>query len=54
MTSATESALASMRAAGLPEQEAQEWSDAFPVTTGEYESDASALRRLLAPVDDSP
>ena len=30
-----------MRAAGLPEQAAQEWSDAFPVTTGEYESDAS-------------
>jgi thioesterase DpgC len=40
MTSATESALASMRAAGLPEQEAQEWSEAFPATTGEYESDA--------------
>ena len=41
MTSATESALTSIRAAGLPEQEAQEWSDAFPVTTGEYESDAN-------------
>ncbi len=41
MTSATESALTSIRAAGLPEQEAQEWSDAFPVTTGAYESDAN-------------
>ena len=41
MTSAIEAPLAPMRAAGLPEQAAQEWSDAFPVTTGEYESDAS-------------
>jgi (3,5-dihydroxyphenyl)acetyl-CoA 1,2-dioxygenase len=40
MTSATEFALASIRAAGLPEQAAQEWSDAFPVRAGEYESDA--------------
>jgi (3,5-dihydroxyphenyl)acetyl-CoA 1,2-dioxygenase len=40
MTSATESALASVRLAGLPEQEAQEWFDAFPVRLGEYESDA--------------
>jgi thioesterase DpgC len=29
-----------MRAAGLPEQEAREWSESFPVTTGEFESDA--------------
>ena len=40
MTSATRSALASLRAAGLPEQEAQEWSAAFPAGTGEYESSA--------------
>ena len=40
MTSATESALAAMRVAGLPEQEAQEWSDAFPAGTGEYDFDA--------------
>ena len=40
MTSATESALALVRAAGLPDEEAREWSDAFPATTGEYESDA--------------
>ena len=40
MTSATESALALMRAAGLPDEEAREWSDAFPAATGEYESDA--------------
>jgi (3,5-dihydroxyphenyl)acetyl-CoA 1,2-dioxygenase len=40
MTLATESALAAMRVAGLPEQEAQEWSDAFPTGTGEYEFDA--------------
>jgi (3,5-dihydroxyphenyl)acetyl-CoA 1,2-dioxygenase len=38
MTSPTASA--SLRAAGLPEREAQEWSEAFPATTGEYESDA--------------
>jgi (3,5-dihydroxyphenyl)acetyl-CoA 1,2-dioxygenase len=41
MTSVTESVRASMRAAGLPEQEAQEWSVGFPATTGDYESDAS-------------
>jgi thioesterase DpgC len=40
MTSAMESALASMRAAGLPEHDAQEWSAAFPAGTGEYEPDA--------------
>jgi (3,5-dihydroxyphenyl)acetyl-CoA 1,2-dioxygenase len=41
MTAATEPALASIRAAGLPEQEAREWSEALPTRTGEYESDAS-------------
>ena len=57
MTSATHSALASMRAAGLPDDDAREWSEAFPVTTGEFEADArgasafwrrsaSLLRRL--------
>jgi (3,5-dihydroxyphenyl)acetyl-CoA 1,2-dioxygenase len=40
MMAATESALASIRAAGLPEQEAQEWCAAIPAVTGEYESDA--------------
>ena len=40
MTSATHSALASMRAAGLPEDDAREWSESFPVTTGEFEADA--------------
>ena len=39
MTPATESALASVRAAGLPGHEAQEWSVALPANTGEYESD---------------
>jgi enoyl-CoA hydratase/carnithine racemase len=59
MTSATESALASIRAAGLPEQEAREWFDALPARTGEYESDSrdygafwhrsAALLRTLPP-----
>ena len=40
MTSATESGLAPLRAAGLPEQEAREWSESFPITTGELEADA--------------
>ena len=40
MTSAAESALARLRIAGLPHEEAQEWSDAFPAATGECESDA--------------
>jgi (3,5-dihydroxyphenyl)acetyl-CoA 1,2-dioxygenase len=40
MTSATQSALASMRAAGLSEHDAQEWSAGRPVGTGDYESDA--------------
>jgi thioesterase DpgC len=42
MTSATESALAPLRAAGLPDNDAREWSASFPATTGEYESDARA------------
>jgi len=59
MTPATESALASMRAAGLPDEEAREWSEAFPAATGAYESDArrhsdfwrrsAALLRRLPP-----
>jgi thioesterase DpgC len=32
--------LASLRAAGLPDHEAQEWSGSFPAEGGEYESDA--------------
>jgi (3,5-dihydroxyphenyl)acetyl-CoA 1,2-dioxygenase len=40
MTSATESAVASMRVAGLSEQETREWSGALPTKAGEYESDA--------------
>jgi thioesterase DpgC len=57
MTSATESALGSLRAAGLPQQEAQEWSAGLPAGAGAYESDngrygafwrrsAALLRRL--------
>ena len=42
MTPATESALARLRAAGLPGQAAQEWSASFPATSGEYESDVRA------------
>jgi thioesterase DpgC len=44
MTSATESALASMCAAGLPDQEAREWSESFPVVAGQFESDAQECR----------
>jgi thioesterase DpgC len=40
MTSTTESALKPLCAAGLPELEAREWSESFPVATGEFESDA--------------
>jgi (3,5-dihydroxyphenyl)acetyl-CoA 1,2-dioxygenase len=40
MTSTTESAGASMRAAGLPEQAAREWSHAVPTEIGGYEQDA--------------
>ena len=52
-------ALASLRAAGLPEQEAQAWSEAIPAGSGDYESDArrygafwrqsTALRGRLPP-----
>jgi len=59
MTPPTESALAPMRAAGLPDEEAREWSDALPAAPGEYESDArrygafwrrsAALLRRLPP-----
>jgi (3,5-dihydroxyphenyl)acetyl-CoA 1,2-dioxygenase len=40
MTPATESALAPLCAAGLPEHDAREWSESFPITTGEFEPDA--------------
>ena len=42
MTPATECAVASVQAAGLPDDDAREWSGSFPATTGEYESDARA------------
>ncbi len=42
MTPATESELASVHAAGLPDNDAREWSGSFPATTGEYEFDARA------------
>jgi (3,5-dihydroxyphenyl)acetyl-CoA 1,2-dioxygenase len=41
VTPATESALGSIRAAGLPEQETREWMAAFPATTGNCQSDMS-------------
>ena len=40
MTSATESALGPLRAAGLPERDAREWSESFPVMTGDFGADA--------------
>jgi (3,5-dihydroxyphenyl)acetyl-CoA 1,2-dioxygenase len=40
MTPATESALGPLCAAGLPERDAREWSESFPTTTGEFDSDA--------------
>ena len=57
MMSATESALGPLRAAGLPERDVREWSESFPVTTGDFEADTrdsstfwrratSLLRRL--------
>jgi thioesterase DpgC len=59
MTSATESPLAAIRAAGLPEQEAQEWSAGLLAGVGAYESDvgrygafwrrSAALLRKLPP-----
>ena len=39
MTPATEPTLAPLRAAGLPEQDAREWSESFPVPTGDFEAD---------------
>ncbi len=39
MTSATAPASIAIRAAGLPELAAQEWSQALPVGTGDYQSD---------------
>jgi (3,5-dihydroxyphenyl)acetyl-CoA 1,2-dioxygenase len=40
MRPAPESGFAPICAAGLPEQEAREWSESFPFATGEFESDA--------------
>jgi thioesterase DpgC len=40
MRSATESALGPLRAAGLPERDAREWSESFPVMTGDFDADA--------------
>jgi hypothetical protein len=40
MMPATESALGQLRAAGLPERDALEWSASFPIATGEFEPDA--------------
>jgi (3,5-dihydroxyphenyl)acetyl-CoA 1,2-dioxygenase len=40
MTSETAPAATALRAAGLPERAAQEWSRAFPAKTGDYLSDA--------------
>jgi (3,5-dihydroxyphenyl)acetyl-CoA 1,2-dioxygenase len=59
MTPATESALGPLCAAGLPEHDAREWSESFPIPTGEFGSDAreygafwrqsAALLRTLPP-----
>jgi thioesterase DpgC len=43
MTSTTEPASAVMRAAGLPEQAAHQWSQAFPTSIGDYETDARSF-----------
>jgi (3,5-dihydroxyphenyl)acetyl-CoA 1,2-dioxygenase len=40
MTSTTAEATTAMRAAGLPEQEAQEWSQGLPAASGDYGTDA--------------
>jgi (3,5-dihydroxyphenyl)acetyl-CoA 1,2-dioxygenase len=40
MTSEIDASLACMKAAGLPERDVREWSESFPVTTGEFEADA--------------
>jgi (3,5-dihydroxyphenyl)acetyl-CoA 1,2-dioxygenase len=37
---ATESTLGPLRAAGLPERDALEWSESFPIANGEFEHDA--------------
>ena len=59
MTPPSEPGLCPMRAAGLPEEEVREWSESFPVVTGEYEPDvrdhgafwrlSTALLRKLPP-----
>ena len=43
MTSTTAEAATAMRAAGLPEQEAQEWSQGVPAASGDYETDAPSF-----------
>jgi (3,5-dihydroxyphenyl)acetyl-CoA 1,2-dioxygenase len=43
MTSTTAEAATAMRAAGLPEQEAQEWSQGLPAASGGYETDAPSF-----------
>ena len=43
MTSTTAETATAVRAAGLPEQAALEWSEAFPAGTGDYESDAQTF-----------
>ena len=59
MTAGTAPASMAMRAAGLPERAAQEWSQALPAGTGDYESDvhrfgafwsrSAAMLRTLPP-----
>ena len=49
----TESALKPLCAAGLPEHDAREWSESFPIMTGEFEPRRSRLRGLLAPLGGS-
>jgi len=59
MTSTSAEAATVMRAAGLPEQAAQEWSRGLPAATGDYETDvpgfgafwrrSTALLRMLPP-----
>ncbi|HSU98664.1 MAG TPA: enoyl-CoA hydratase/isomerase family protein [Roseiarcus sp.] len=59
MTAPAESSSGPLRGAGLPEQEVREWSETFPVLTGEYGPDArdcsafwrrsAALLRRLPP-----
>src|ERR1700748_2491376 len=40
MTPPFEPGLGPMRAAGLPERDVREWSESFPILTGEFEADA--------------